>query len=75
MAAFFISGGGIVVTIYQQELLRKLASMGCAGQIDERDGRLRVPFPAARIRRKAIAMNRRGCRRRSLWGRKPEEPA
>lgn len=30
------------MTIYQQELLRKLASMSCAGQIDERDGRLHV---------------------------------
>ncbi|MGN0664106.1 MAG: hypothetical protein ACI4L5_03440 [Negativibacillus sp.] len=30
------------MTIYQQELLRKLASMGCAGQIDERDGILHV---------------------------------
>lgn len=30
------------MTIYQQELLRKLASMSCAGQIDERDGMLHV---------------------------------
>lgn len=30
------------MTIYQQELLRKLSSIGCAGQINENDGTLHV---------------------------------
>lgn len=42
MTAFLFYGGGITVTIYQQELLRRLSGFNCAGQIDERDGTLHV---------------------------------